>query len=182
MLLDPGFRQDDFNRLKTDAINYLKVSLRESNDEELGKEYLYNLIYAGHPYEHNNIGTVSSLEKLTLADVQAFYKAHYTQANMVLGLAGGYPKTFPEKVKADFAKLPAGTASNANYEDPKLASGMHISIIQRETRATAVSLGFPIAVNRSDKDWPARSVGRFLLRQHRSSNSYLYQSLREARG
>ena len=29
---------------------------------------------------------------------------------MVLGLAGGYPKDFPDKVKADFAKLPAGTA------------------------------------------------------------------------
>ena len=29
MLLDPGFRQEDFTRLKTDAINFLKVSLRE---------------------------------------------------------------------------------------------------------------------------------------------------------
>ena len=94
MLLDPGFRQDDFNRLKTDSVNYLKVSLRESNDEELGKEYLYNLIYAGHPYEHNNMGTVSSLEKLTLADVQAFYKAHYTRANMVLGSGRGLSAGF----------------------------------------------------------------------------------------
>ena len=182
MLLEPGFRQDDFTRLKTDAINYLKVSLRESNDEELGKEYLYNIIYAGHPYEHNNMGTVSALEKLTLADVQAFYKAHYTQANMVLGLAGGYPKTFPDKVKADFAKLPAGTAAAGNYEDPKLAAGMRISIIQRETRATAVSLGFPIAVTRADKDWPALALVASYFGQHRSSNSYLYQRLREARG
>ncbi|HWW74228.1 MAG TPA: insulinase family protein, partial [Pyrinomonadaceae bacterium] len=43
MLLDPGFREDDFKRLKEDAINYLKVSLRQGNDEELGKEYLYNI-------------------------------------------------------------------------------------------------------------------------------------------
>lgn len=182
MLLDPGFRQDDFNRLKTDAINYLKVTLRESNDEELGKEYLYNIIYAGHPYEHNNNGTVSSLEKMTLADVQAFYKAHYTQANMVLGLAGGYPKTFPDKVKADFAKLAEGTAAAAKHEAPKLAPGMRISIIQRETRATAVSLGFPIAVTRADKDWPALALVASYFGQHRSSNSYLYQRLREARG
>lgn len=182
MLLDPGFREDDFSRLKTDAINYLKTSLRESNDEELGKEYLYNIIYAGHPYAHNNTGTVSSLEKLTIADVQAFYKAHYTQANMVLGLAGGYPKTFPDKVKADFAKLPAGTAATGNYEDPKLAPGMQISIIERETRATAVSLGFPIAVTRSDKDWPALALVASYFGQHRSSNSYLYQRLRESRG
>ena len=41
MLLDPGFRDDDFQRLKEDAINYLKTSLRGGNDEELGKEVLY---------------------------------------------------------------------------------------------------------------------------------------------
>jgi zinc protease len=34
MLLDPGFREDDFKRLKEDAINYLKTSLRGGNDEE----------------------------------------------------------------------------------------------------------------------------------------------------
>src|SRR5262245_20287337 len=37
MLLEPGFRAEDFMRLREDAINFLKVSLRESNDEELGK-------------------------------------------------------------------------------------------------------------------------------------------------
>src|SRR5438067_13476898 len=31
MLLDPGFRAEDFKRLRDDAINFLKVSLRESN-------------------------------------------------------------------------------------------------------------------------------------------------------
>ena len=40
MLLDPGFRPDDFTRVRDDAVNFLKVSLREGNDEELGKEYL----------------------------------------------------------------------------------------------------------------------------------------------
>ena len=36
MLLDPGFRQEDFTRVRDEAVNFLKVSLRESNDEELG--------------------------------------------------------------------------------------------------------------------------------------------------
>jgi zinc protease len=58
MVLDPGFRQEDFTRLRDDALNFLKISLRESNDEELGKEYLYNVIYAGHPYGHHNRGTI----------------------------------------------------------------------------------------------------------------------------
>ncbi len=182
MLLDPGFRADDFTRLKSDAINFLKVSLRESNDEELGKEYLYNVIYNGHPYGHHNIGTIGSLEKLTLDDVRAFYKTNYTQANMVLGLAGGYPKELPAKVESDFGKLPAGRQAKAKGNTPKLAPGLHISIIKRETRATALSLGFPINVTRANKDWPALAVVASYFGQHRSSNSYLYQQLREARG
>ena len=63
MLLEPGWREDDFRRVKDDAINNIKVGLRGNNDEELGKEVLYQAIYRGTPYEHYNGGTVSSLEK-----------------------------------------------------------------------------------------------------------------------
>ena len=182
MLLDPGFREDDFKRLKEDALNYLKTSLRQGNDEELGKEYLYNIIYAGHPYAHHNVGTVSSLEKLTLDDVRAFYRANYTQSNLVIGLAGGYPSDFPARVEADFAKLPAGGAAQRKFAQPTVKPGMRVEIIQRETRATAISMGFPITVNRSHKDWPALALVASYLGQHRSSVSHLYQRLREARG
>src|SRR6478735_12112731 len=34
MLLTPGFREDDLSRLKEDAMNFMKVTLREGNDEE----------------------------------------------------------------------------------------------------------------------------------------------------
>jgi zinc protease len=182
MILDPGFRSEDFTRVRDDAINYLKVNLREGNDEELGKEHLYNTIYAGHPYGHHNAGTIGSLEKLTLDDVRSFYRTHYTPANLVIGLAGGYPKDFPEKVEADFGKLPEGQADKKRFDAPKLAPGTQIQIITRDTRSTAISLGFPIEVNRSAKDWAALALVASYFGQHRSSNSYLYQRLREARG
>ena len=183
MLLDPGFREEDFQRIKADQINYLKVTLRANNDEELGKEVLYNMIYpAEHPYGHTNAGTLSALEKLTLDDVKAFYKEHYTQANLLIGLAGGYPKEFAAQMAADFKKLPAGNKDTVRAAAPPQKPGTQIDIIQRETRSTAISLGFPISVTRSDKDWPALAVVASYLGQHRSSNSYLYQRLREARG
>src|SRR4030095_5942360 len=90
MLLEPGFRDEDFTRLKTEAINFLKVSLREGNDEELGKEHLYNVIYHNHPYGHHNMGRLSALEKLTIEDVRAFYQKNYRKDNFIIGLAGGF--------------------------------------------------------------------------------------------
>ncbi|HEV7374737.1 MAG TPA: pitrilysin family protein [Pyrinomonadaceae bacterium] len=182
MLLDPGFRQDDFTRLKEDATNFLKVSLREGNDEELGKEQLYNTIYASHPYGHHNRGSLSALERLTLNDVRAFYSQHYTRANLVLGLAGGYPASFVKKVEADFGKLPAGHAEKIKLDAPKVDTGMRIELVKRDTRSTGISLGFPVDVTRKDKDWPALAVVASYFGQHRSSNSFLYQRLRELRG
>jgi zinc protease len=182
MLLDPGFRQEDFTRLKTDAINFLKVSLREANDEELGKEQLYNMIYAGHPYGHHNTGSLSALERLTLDDVRAFYRQNYKRGNVVVGVAGGYPAAFVNKVKADFSRLPAGAPAQMAWSAPKVDAGMRIELIKRDTRSTGISLGFPIEVTRRDADWPALSVVASYFGQHRSSNSYLYQRIRELRG
>ena len=183
MMLDPGFRPDDFTRLKTDTINYLKVSLRGGNDEELGKEVLYNMIYPeSHAYGHQNRGDVSSLESLTVDDLRAFYKKNYTQANLVIGLAGGYPASFAKRIETDFAKLPKGTSRTARFAAPAFSPGLKIEIIQRETRSTALSLGFPIDITRADKDWPALALVASYFGQHRSSNSFLYQRLREARG
>jgi len=183
MLLDPGFRDDDFTRLRTDAINYLKVSLREGNDEELGKEVLYNMIYSEqHPYGHQNRGDISSLESLAVNDVREFYRENYTQANLVIGLAGGYPAAFSERAAVEFRKLPTGRTIAKRFITRTLDPGITIDIVERETRSTAISLGFPISVTRAQKDWPALALVASYFGEHRSSNSHLYQRLREARG
>ena len=183
MLLEPGFRQEDFSRLKDEAINFLKTGLRQGNDEELGKERLYNIIYAGHPYQHHSRGTVSSLEKINLQDVKDFYRENYTQANLVIGLSGGFDTNFSNQMLTDFNKLPKGAKKMRKIGTPQLADGMKIDIVQRETRATAISLGFPIAVNRTmSKDYAALALVSAYFGQHRSSNSYLYGRLRELRG
>ena len=182
MLLEPGWRQDDFQRLKDDQVNFLRVSLRGNNDEELGKEVLYNAIYQGHPYGHHNAGTVSSLEKLAVADVQRFYKAHYTQANLILGVAGGYPPEFLARMKKDFSTLPGGAASKPKLPAPKTVAEPSLLLVDKDTRSVAYSLGFPIEVKRGDPDYPALLLVQSYFGQHRNSGGRLYQRLREQRG
>ena len=182
MLLNPGFREEDFKRVKSDALNYLKVALREGNDEELGKEHLYNFIYADHPYGHHNVGDIGGLERLTLADVKQFYRSNYTRANVVIGLAGGFPQTFVDLVRKDFQTLSGAETAAQQFKHPELEPGMRIEIIKRDTRSTAISMGFPIEVTRKHPDYAALKVVQSYFGQHRSSNSHLYQRLREARG
>ncbi|MDX1530648.1 MAG: pitrilysin family protein, partial [Rhodothermales bacterium] len=183
-LLDPGFREADFERVKSALVNDIRVGLRANNDEELGKEVLYEMVYAGHPYGHLNLGHAEAVEALTLDDVRAFYREHYTQRNLMLGLAGDVPAGFVDRVRADLAAaLPEGVITRqAPVTQPDLPEGLEVTLVDKDTRGAAISLGFPIEVTRSHPDFPALWLVRSYFGEHRSSNSYLFQRLREARG
>ena len=182
LLLDPGWREEDFRRVKDAAINAIKVGLRGNNDEELGKEVLYESIYQGSPYGHYNGGTVSSLEKLTLDDLKAFYKAQYTQANLILGIAGGYSPAFLANLNRDFHALPAGTASRLVVRKAAEIARTRVVIVDKDTRSVAFSIGYPIDVLRGSKDYAAMLLVSSYLGQHRMSSGVLYQTMREQRG
>jgi zinc protease len=182
MLLDPGWREEDLNRLRDDAINFLRVSLRGNNEEELAREVLYNLIYSGHPYGHHNAGVVSALQKLRMEDLQEFYRRNYSRSNLIIGLAGGYAPDFPERVRKDFSRLPAGRVPPVKLPDPPPLHGRHVTLIEKDTRAVACSIGFPIAVRRGHPDYPALLVAQSWFGQHRMSGGRLFQRIRELRG
>jgi zinc protease len=182
MLLDPGWREDDFKRIKDDAINSLRVGLRGNNDEELGKEVLYATLYRGTSYGHYSVGTISAIEKMTLDDLKQFYKQHYTQSNLILGLAGGYPADFLNQIKKDFAALPAKDETPVPAIKPDPIDHTRALIVEKNTRSVAYSLGFPINVKRGDPDYPALLLMQSYLGPHRMSGGRLFQRIREIRG
>jgi len=182
MLLNPGFREEDFIRLKTDQMNYLEKTLVNDMDEDFGKEILNLALYEGHPYGHQEAGTVESLKRLTLDDVKAFYKAQLLQGNIILGVAGGYPENFPETFKGDFAKLPEGATPKLVLPAPAPPRGLEFVIAEKQTPATAISMGFPVAISRADKDFFALWVAGAHFGEHRQHLSHLFQVIREQRG
>src|SRR5664280_513578 len=160
-LTDPGFREEDFRRLKDAQMNALVQNLRNSNEEELGKERLQELVYRGTPYGHPVLGTVAGVNAITLDDVKNFAKKAYTRAALTVGVAGDAPQALLARLKAEAGKLAAGPA----LAKPEGVSGRK-----------------PIAVTRAHPDFAALSVARAWLGEHRSSSSHLYQRIREVRG
>lgn len=182
-LLKPGFREDDFKRLKTQQINNVQTDLKQNNDEELGKEVLYEQLYPGHAYGSLNAGHVSDLESITLDDVKAFYQSQLTQDNLNIGITGNLSDTLKQKMFDRITKeLNANGAEKVAITEAPELSGRHVTIVEKQTMPTAVSFGFPIEVNRSHPDWVALWLVRSFLGEHRNSNSFLYQRIREARG
>ena len=63
--LQPAFTPEDFERLKSDQLNYLKNTLRYASDEELAKAALHAFVFEGTPYQDPPAGTVAGLESIT---------------------------------------------------------------------------------------------------------------------
>jgi zinc protease len=183
MLIDPGFREEDFTRLKAQQQNALVLDLRTNNEEELAKEHLQNSLFLATPYGHTVLGTVAGLQAITLDDVKAFVRRAYTRGALEVALSGDLPDSLESRVAAAVARLPDGPALAApDGVAARTLHGLSMDIIEKDTRATAISFGHPIAVTRGHPDYPALYLARTWLGEHRSPLSRLYQRIRELRG
>ena len=182
MLLNPGFREEDFIRIKTDHLNFLQKTLVNNMDEQFGKEILNLMMYSEHPYGHNELGTVKSVKSLTLDDVKNYYENHFVQGNLTIGIAGGYPAEFSKKVLSDFSALPPGKTPERTLPEQQMPEGLHIVIADKNTPATAISMGFPISITKSHPDFFALWIAASHFGEHRQHLSHLFQKIREERG
>jgi zinc protease len=171
MLLTPGFREDDLARLKQQQANAIRVNLRSNNDEEFGKEMLYERVYAaGHPYGVLNMGHAKDVEAITLDDVRGFFAANFVPQRLTVGLAGDYRDAFRDRLLRELGS------------EHQRAAQRSALVIAKEAPAVAVSFGWPIDIRRGHPDWVALWLVRSYLGEHRNSSALLYNVIREARG
>ncbi|HET9225499.1 MAG TPA: pitrilysin family protein [Thermoanaerobaculia bacterium] len=182
VLLQPAFAEADFQRNKDQLHSYLTNTL-PSNDELLGLEALQTELWKGHPYGHPAAGTVEGLKSITLDDVKKFYRDNYTQANLMLGVAGGYPKGYAEKLQGELAAaLPKGTPGGNELPPAPAVKGRNFILVEKETASVGLHFGFPIPVTRSDDDFFPLMVANSFLGEHRTMHGRLMQQLRLERG
>ena len=181
-LVTPGFREDDFSRVKSQHLNALTQDLRSNNEEEFGKERLQELVFAGTPYGHTALGSASGLESITIEDVRDFIGKHYTRANLTLGITGDVKPDQDAALKRALGRLPEGAPRLAYPVTADFGRGLNIEIVEKETRSVAISLGHPIDVRRGHPDFVALWLARAWLGEHRASNGQLYNRIREVRG
>ncbi len=192
-LLEAGFKEEDFTRLRAHQINALKVELKANNDEELGKVALEARMYEG-PYQHPVLGTESGLQAITLDDVRGFAATYYTRARLAAGLGGGFGADFRAQLLRGLGRLPEADAPKVAVSEAEHRHRSRLQIVAKETRATAISFGIPLRerneqgepidarVNRTHPDFAALWVATSHLGQHRNSTGVLFQRLREVRG
>ena len=181
-LLSPGLKTEDFTRVKAEISNQLNNELRTNNEEELGKERLQELIFSETSLAHPVIGTNRGINAIQVDDIRNFIQKSYTQGGLTIGINGDASIEAVEQIKKSLAQLSPADAPSTPSVKKTLASGIKVNIIEKNSRATAISFGHPIEVNRSHPDFAALWLARAWLGEHRSSMSHLFDRIREIRG
>ncbi|MCC7540949.1 MAG: insulinase family protein [Deltaproteobacteria bacterium] len=200
VLLEPRMDEADFTRLRQRAQTALTLELRGNDDEELGKEALASLVYEGHPYGRPVIGTERGLTAITLDDVRTHRSIALCRERVLAGIAGSYPDAMAERLRRDLRALPSGcpepralpdlTCSDdcadgrcADAAAARRCSGPTVLIVDKpEAESTAISMGFPIEVNRDHADYAPLFLATSYLGQHRQFAGVLFRSMRALRG
>ena len=142
-VFSPGFRKEDFDRVKEDTLQYLEKELRYGNDEELAKQTLHHFIFEDTFYGHPINGYINSLRSITLEDVKNFHSTHFTKERLVNAIGGSYPRTLLYELKKDVRALPQGQGSQPKAPQPKKCKGLEVYIVGKESTSTAISAAFP---------------------------------------
>lgn len=183
LIITPRMDEADFARNRDFLTNAIVSGLRGNDDEELGKQALNAMLYEGHPYEATEMGTEAGLTAITLDDVTAFHAARYTGDAVLVGVGGGYPDGFLERVESQLAAaLPAGDGASRVLPAPRMPEGHELLIVEKDAIATAISIGVPIGITRADDDFYPLMVANSYLGEHRTFNGRLMNQMRGLRG
>jgi predicted Zn-dependent peptidase len=96
----------------TNQIGVVQNEKRQGDNQPFGLvDYAqYQALFPeGHPYRHSTIGSMADLSRASLADVKAWFGAHYGPNNATLVLAGDVDAaTARAAVERYFGKIPSG--------------------------------------------------------------------------
>jgi len=182
LITNPTLFQDDFDRVKVNQQSYVDQVIRASSDEEYSKKAFEDFLFRGTNYQYMIQGNSASVTSITLEDVKNHYKKFFTKNNLMIGIAGEYPDSFLEKLKADLGKLPDTTPEIPSAPKIKMPDGIDVEIIAKEGAfGSAIFGGYPLSITRADDEFAALMVANSYLGEHRKSYGKLYQMIREQR-
>ena len=144
LLLSPGFQAEDLDPLKADRVLRFEYPSDEEDVRAFSRAALDRLIYEGHPYGRPSAEAAGTIPDITPVDARVFYAQHFVRGNIIVGLAGGYPPDFPDRILADFNRLPGGFTPSLKLPAPHRPAGPEILIVDMPRAGTAVSLGEPL--------------------------------------
>jgi len=181
MLLEPRWDENEFSLTKQGIVSQIKQ--QQTNPRQLANNQMNKLLYGKANILSNNLlGTLTSVEKITLADLKTFYKTKLSPSLANIHIVGDIDKT---AVLSSFKTLEKNWAKTAavlpEISTSALPSKSKIYFYDvPNAKQSQLRIGYP-AMNAMHKDFYSAQVMNYILGGG-SFASKLTQELREGKG
>ncbi len=160
LLRDPNFSKESFDKVKLLKIAY--INKKESDFDYIAKMGLKKLRYKGTPIENPAIGTLASLESITLKDIENFYKEHMVLSRVVVVIGGDLELDEARKfAKKLLESLEVGKSEPLATFD-SLGDSKRVEIV-KDTQQAYIYFGSSYNLKVNDKDAYKSRVASFIL-------------------
>ena len=180
VLSQPAFAVPIVEREKVRVIAALREA--EGQPASIAARAFQRAVFANHPYAHREMGEIDSVGKLNAADLQAFYRSHYSAAGAVVALMGDITQQQADAVARQLtdALPPASAAASIRIPPVPSLSVASMRTMPFPAKQSQILIGQP-GVARGAPDYYALYVGNYILGGG-GFDSRLMNEVRQKRG
>jgi zinc protease len=144
----PKFNEPNFATLKNDRLKVL-----QQPNAQLAEDTFFAALYGTHPYGHNLIGTLDTLNRINRADTADFYERLFVANNATLIVVGdvSFDRILPIMRRA-MGGWRKGAVPPYTFVPPAPVEGINIQVLDRDDDKVTIRLG-NFALKRSDRDY-----------------------------
>lgn len=178
VLQHPLFQENILAREKTRLIAGLKED--ETKPESIAEKAFSKAVFGSHPYGLPSPGEVATAEGIQRADIEAFYRSHYSAKNSVVAIMGDVTRAEAEAIAQKLTgELPQGVEA-AQIAPVSMQIKANEQRIVHPATQSHILMGAP-GMARKDPDYFALYVGNHILGGG-GFISRLMHEIREKRG
>lgn len=173
----PRFDQEAIDRMR--QANQTRIRNSQSDPDWMAARVLNDRAFAGHPYALNSGGTLSSLEKISPADLKKFHATMLGKNNLMVAVAGDITaEQLGVKLDEVFGTLP--DVSIPEIADFSLQNQGKMYLHEQDIPQSVIEIIQP-GIGRNDPDFQTAQVMNFVLGSS-GFGSRLTEEIREKRG
>ena len=178
LLLNPRFNKKLLEKLKISAMG--ELASKNSDFDYLAKNLLNKISFNHKDFDFPNDGDENSINKISIKELEKFYKNNIALNNLIIVLGGDLDKDFVKKdLILSFAKLHKGIKIQDKFYN--LEKNKEEILIKKESQQAYIYFSSFINADYKNKDYHLAKLALFILGQG-GFGSKIMEEIRVKRG
>ncbi len=157
-LLRPRLVKDEFDKVKTQAIQS-QAAAKDGDPRGLINTYGYAYLFQNHPYGRPSDGDQTSLSKISLDSLNAFYLQQLGADRLIIAVVGDFnSKTMKTKLQKTFGAWRKATGSLPVVNAKQKQTGRRVLLVDKPGATQTYFWLANVGVNRADPERPAQTL------------------------